>query len=110
MSAPDLAGATIMRKQAKAPHKATVPSNSPSDGALTIAPLKKKPVPKAGRRPLQVVGWKPKGKWLVRLKRGSGTGPADRMTRGCDSLEDGRKTAEDYFKSGWDEAWVYEKQ
>lgn len=24
--------------------------------------------------------------------------------------ESGRKTAEDYFKSGWDEAWVFEKQ
>lgn len=78
-------------------------------GTLTIAPLKKKRAPKARRRALQVVGWKPKGKWLVRLKRGSGSNPADRMTRGCDSLEDGRKTAEDYFKSGWDEAWVFEK-
>jgi hypothetical protein len=81
-------------------------------GALTIAPplVKKPKITKACPAVGGMVGWKPKGKWLVRLKRGSGTGPADRMTRGCDSLEDGRKTAEDYFKSGWDEAWVYEKQ
>lgn len=103
-----------MRKQTKSLKKPQ--AGRPGDlldpgfaGALTIAPPKKKPAPKARRAPLQVVGWKPKGKWLIRLRRGSGQSPTDRMIAKCDSLEDGRKKAEDYFKNGWDEAWVVEK-
>ncbi len=60
------------------------------------------------KKPLLSIGWKPKPKWIVTLKRGSGS-EGNRMTRGCDSLEDGRNIAEQYFKSGWDEAWVIEK-
>lgn len=63
------------------------------------------------RKPIEAVGWKPKPKWLVSLRKGGASDPGanNRMTRGCDSLEDGRKIAEEYFKAGWDEAWVYEK-
>ena len=105
-----------MQKSSRAKSLPLAETDRPGDalnpsfaGTLTIAPPKKSKVPKACPVVDGMVGWKPKGKWLVRLKRGSGSNPADRMTRGCDSLEDGRKTAEDYFKSGWDEAWVYEK-
>lgn len=62
------------------------------------------------RKILEIVGWKPKPKWLVSLRKGSGLGSdGNRMTRKCESLEDGREIAEEYFKTGWDEAWVYEK-
>ena len=69
------------------------------------------------RKPLEVVGWKPKPKWYVSLRRhafgatGSAfsSSEADRMTRSCESLEDGRKIAETYFKKGWESAWIYEK-
>lgn len=70
--------------------------------------------PSKPRKPLEVVGWKPKPKWIVSLRKGSGTktegGEFNRMTRFCDSLEDGRKIAESYFKTGWDEAWISEKR
>ena len=96
--------------------KKSLPLTRPGDdlhpgfaGILTIAPSKIQKSKKIRPVAPEARGWKPKGKWLVSLKRGSGTGGFDRMIRGCDSLEDGRKTAEDYFKSGWDEAWVYEK-
>ena len=63
------------------------------------------------RKPIEAVGWKPKPKWLVSLRRGGAADPNanNKMTRSCDSLEDGRRTAEQYFKQGWDEAWIYEK-
>ena len=75
----------------------------------------RKRTPLKPRKPLEVVGWKPKPKWIVSLRRGSGTKTADgsdinRMTRLCESLEDGRKIAESYFKTGWDEAWISEKR
>ena len=61
------------------------------------------------RKSLLAVGWKPKPKWFVSLRRPGPNGMPEKMTRRCDSLEDGRKTVQSYFKKGWDEAWIYEK-
>ena len=68
----------------------------------------RKRTPTKPRKPLEMVGWKPKSKWIVSLRRGAASNEFNRMTRACDSLEDGRNIAESYFKTGWDEAWISE--
>jgi hypothetical protein len=57
---------------------------------------------------MNAVGWKPKPRWLVVLRRQGPDGKYLKMYRGCKDLIDGREVAKGYLERGWESAWVEE--